>query len=228
MDMKYVIQGGQLPVIICELAVNEEMFTESGGMCWMSENMVMSTNMDGGLLKGLGRAFSGESMFIASYRADGGPGMIAYSSSFPGTILPVELAAGQSVICQKRAFLAAQRGVTLTAHFQKKLGAGLVGGEGFILQRITGPGLAFVEIDGSVVEYNLAPGQRMKVGTGHVAMMDASVAFDITTVKGFKNVLFGGEGLFLTTLAGPGRVYLQSMPIENVARSIIPYIPHNN
>jgi uncharacterized protein (TIGR00266 family) len=204
------------------------MFTESGGMCWMSENMVMSTNMDGGLLKGLGRAFSGESMFIASYRADGGPGMIAYSSSFPGTILPVELAAGQSVICQKHAFLAAQRSVTLTAHFQKKLGAGLVGGEGFILQRITGPGLAFVEIDGSVVEYNLAPGQRMIVGTGHVAMMDPSVAFDITTVKGFKNVLFGGEGLFLTTLTGPGRVYLQSMPIENVAKSIIPYIPHSS
>lgn len=226
--MKYVIQGGQLPVVICELAANEEMFTESGSMCWMSDNMVMSTNMEGGFLKGLGRAFSGDSMFIASYRADGGPGMIAYSSSFPGNILPIELAAGQSVICQKRAFLAAQRGVTLTTHFQKKLGAGLVGGEGFILQRITGPGLAFIEIDGSVVEYNLAPNQRMKVGTGHVAMMDESVAFDITTVKGFKNVLFGGEGLFLTTLTGPGRVYLQSMPIENLAKSIIPYIPHSN
>ncbi len=226
--MKYVIQGGQLPVVICELAANEEMFTESGSMCWMSDNMVMSTNMEGGFLKGLGRAFSGDSMFIASYRADGGPGMIAYSSSFPGNILPIELAAGQSVICQKRAFMAAQRGVTLTMHFQKKLGAGLVGGEGFILQRITGPGLAFIEIDGSVVEYNLAPNQRMKVGTGHVAMMDDSVAFDITTVKGFKNVLFGGEGLFLTTLTGPGRVYLQSMPIENLAKSIIPYIPHSN
>ncbi|HWR18465.1 MAG TPA: TIGR00266 family protein, partial [Clostridia bacterium] len=226
--MKYVIQGGQLPVVICELAANEEMFTESGSMCWMSDNMVMSTNMEGGFLKGLGRAFSGDSMFIASYRADGGPGMIAYSSSFPGNILPIELAVGQSVICQKRAFLAAQRGVTLTTHFQKKLGAGLVGGEGFILQRITGPGLAFIEIDGSVVEYNLAPNQRMKVGTGHVAMMDASVAFDITTVKGFKNVLFGGEGLFLTTLTGPGRVYLQSMPIENLAKSIIPYIPHSS
>ncbi len=226
--MKYVIQGGQLPVVICELAANEEMFTESGSMCWMSDNMVMSTNMEGGFLKGLGRAFSGDSMFIASYRADGGPGMIAYSSSFPGNILPIELAAGQSVICQKRAFLAAQRGVTLTTHFQKKLGAGLVGGEGFILQRITGPGLAFIEIDGSVVEYNLAPNQRMKVGTGHVAMMDESVAFDITTVKGFKNVLFGGEGLFLTTLTGPGRVYLQSMPIENLAKSIIPYIPHSS
>jgi uncharacterized protein (TIGR00266 family) len=194
----------------------------------MSDNMVMSTNMEGGFLKGLGRAFSGDSMFIASYRSEGGPGMIAYSSSFPGNILPIELAAGQSVICQKRAFLAAQRGVTLTTHFQKKFGAGLVGGEGFILQRITGPGLAFIEIDGSVVEYNLAPNQRMKVGTGHVAMMDESVAFDITTVKGFKNVLFGGEGLFLTTLTGPGRVYLQSMPIENLAKSIIPYIPHSN
>ncbi len=223
--MRYTIQGGQLPVAVCELEANEEMFTESGGMSWMSGNIAMSTNMEGGLLKSLGRAFSGESMFMATYRAEGGPGMIAFSSSFPGSILPVELAAGQSVICQKRSFLAAQRSVTLTMHFQKKLGAGLMGGEGFILQRITGPGLAFVEIDGSIIDYNLSSGQCMKVDTGHMAMMDPSVSLDITTVKGFKNILFGGEGLFLTTLTGPGRIWLQSMPVENVARSIIPYIP---
>lgn len=226
--MKYIVQGGQLPIVLCELEAHEEMFTESGGMSWMSENMSMSTNMEGGFLKGLGRAFSGESMFMATYRAEGGPGMIAFSSSFPGSILALELAAGQSVVCQKRSFLAAQRSVTLATHFQKKLGAGLMGGEGFILQRITGPGVAFVEIDGSVVEYDLAQGQRMKVDTGHLAMMDASVTLDVTTVKGFKNILFGGEGLFLTTLTGPGHIWLQTMPIENVAKSIIPYIPHKD
>ncbi|MCE5234756.1 MAG: TIGR00266 family protein [Clostridiaceae bacterium] len=226
--MRYTIQGEQLPVVVCELEANEEMFTQSGGMSWMSENVSMSTNMEGGLLKGLGRAFSGESMFMAIYRAEGGPGMIAYSSSFPGSILPFELAAGQSIICQKRSFLAAQRSVTLETHFQKKLGAGLMGGEGFILQRITGPGLVFVEIDGSVIEYSLAQGRRMKVDTGHMAIMDPSVSLDVTTVKGFKNILFGGEGLFLTTLTGPGRIWLQTMPVENVAKSIIPYIPNKS
>lgn len=223
--MKYTIQGGQLPVAVCELEANEEVFTQSGGMSWMSENVTMSTNMEGGLFKGLGRALSGESLFMATYKADGSPGMIAFASSFPGSIIPIELAAGQSIICQKRSFLAAQRSVTLAMHFQKKLGAGLVGGEGFIMQRITGPGLAFVEIDGAAIEYDLNPGQRMKVDTGHVAMMQDTVLLDVTTVKGFKNILFGGEGLFLTTLTGPGHIWLQSMPIENVAKNIVPFIP---
>lgn len=223
--MKYSIQGGQLPVVVCELDAGEEMFTESGGMSWMSDNVAMSTNMEGGLFKGLGRAFSGESLFMTTYRAEGGPGMIAYSSSFPGSIIAFNLAPGQSMICQKRSFLAAERSVTLAMHFQKKFGAGLVGGEGFVMQRVTGPGTVFVEIDGAALEYDLAPGQRMKVDTGHVALMQDTVLLDVTTVKGFKNVLFGGEGLFLTTLTGPGHIWLQSMPIENVAKSIIPFIP---
>lgn len=223
--MKYNIQGGQLPVVVCELDPGEGMLTESGGMSWMSENIAMSTNMEGGLLKGLGRAFSGESMFMAYYTAENGPGSIAFASSFPGSIIPIELAAGQSVICQKRSFLTAQRTVTLALHFQRKFGAGAFGGEGFVMQRITGPGLVFVEIDGAAVEYDLAPGQRMKVDTGHVAMMWESVTLDVATVKGFKNALFGGEGLFITTLTGPGHVWLQSMPVENVAKSIIPFIP---
>ena len=223
--MKYTIQGGQLPVAICELGAGEEMFTESGGMSWMSGNIAMSTNMEGGLMKGLGRMFSGESLFMATYRAEGGPGIIAFASSFPGSIVAIDLADGQSLVCQKESFLAATRTVTLTTHFQKKLGAGFFGGEGFIMQRITGPGTAFVEIDGAVIEYDLQPGQLVKVDTGHVAMMDASVNLDITTVKGFKNVLFGGEGLFLTTITGPGHVWLQSMPIENVAKNIIPFLP---
>ncbi len=223
--MKYTIQGGQLPVAICELEAGEELFTQSGGMSWMSANIAMSTNMEGGLMKGLGRMFSGESLFMATYRAEGGPGVIAFASSFPGSIIAVDLADGQSLVCQKRSFLAATRNVTLATHFQKKLGAGFFGGEGFIMQRITGPGAAFIEIDGASIEYDLQPGQMMKVDTGHVALMDASVNLDIATVKGFKNVLFGGEGFFLTTLTGPGHVWLQSMPIENVAKNIIPFLP---
>lgn len=212
-------------MVICELDPGESMVTESGGMSWMTESIAMSTNMEGGLLKGLGRAFSGESMFMAYFTAERTPGSIAFASSFPGSILPIELAAGQSVICQKRSFLAAERSVALAMHFQKKFGAGAFGGEGFIMQRITGPGTVFVEIDGAVVEYDLKPGERMKVDTGHVAMMQDTVTLDVTTVKGFKNALFGGEGLFLTTLTGPGRVWLQSMPVENVAKCIIPFVP---
>jgi len=223
--MKYSVQGGQLPVVICELEPNEEMYTESGGMSWMSANMAMSTNMDGGLKKGIGRAFSGESLFMTTYRAEGGPGMIAYASSFPGSIIAMDLAPGQTLICQKSAFLAASRSVVLEAHIQKKMGAGFFGGEGFIMQRVTGPGTVFFEIDGSVIEYDLTPGQMMKIDTGHMAIMDPSVNFDITTVKGFKNVFFGGEGLFLTTLTGPGHIWLQTMPISNVAKMIVPFIP---
>ena len=223
--MQYSIQGGQLPVVVCELQAGEEMFTESGGMSWMTGSITMSTNMEGGFMKGLGRAISGESMFMATYKAEGGPGMIAFASSFPGNIIAVDLAAGQSVICQKSAFLAASRSVTLAIHFQKKLGASFFGGEGFIMQRVTGPGIAFLEIDGAVIEYDLQAGQVMSVDTGHVAMMDESVKMDITMVKGFKNVLFGGEGLFLTTLNGPGHIWLQSMPIVSVAKNIIPFIP---
>ncbi len=223
--MRYTIQGGQLPVAICELEAGEEMFTQSGGMSWMSSNIAMSTNMEGGLMKGLGRMFSGESLFMATYRSEGGPGVIAFASSFPGSIIALDLADGQSIVCQKRSFLAATRTATLAMHFQKKLGAGFAGGEGFIMQRVTGPGTVFLEIDGAAIEYDLQPGQSMKVDTGHVAIMDASVNLDITTVKGFKNILFGGEGLFLTTITGPGHVWLQSMPIENVARNIIPFLP---
>ena len=223
--MKYSIQGGQLPVAVCELDAGEAMFTESGGMSWMSSNIAMSTNMEGGLFKGLGRALSGESMFMATYTAEGQPGMIAYASSFPGSIIALNLAEGQSIICQKRSFLAASRSVNLEMYIQKKLGAGFAGGEGFVMQRITGPGTVFVEIDGAAIEYDLQAGQTLKVDTGHVAMMDATVQLDVTTVKGFKNVLFGGEGLFLTTLTGPGHIWLQSMPIENVAKSILPFVP---
>ncbi|MCL2486207.1 MAG: TIGR00266 family protein [Oscillospiraceae bacterium] len=226
--MKYEIQGGQLPVAVCDLEAGEEVFTQSGGMSWMGGRMVMSTKMDGGLMKGLGRAVSGESMFMNTYKADGGPGMIAFASSFPGSIVAVDLEPGKSIICQKKAFLAASRTVTLAAHLQKKMGAGFFGGEGFIMQRITGPGTVFLEIDGAAIEYDLQPGVTMQVDTGHVAIMDETVKLNITAIKGVGNVLFGGEGLFNTTLTGPGHVWLQSMPIANVARSIKPFVAKSN
>jgi len=226
--MEYQIQGGNLPVVLCTLQAGDSMYTESGGMSWMTTNIGMETNMKGGLMKGLARKLAGESLFMTTYSCQQGQGLIAFSSSFPGEIRAIKLEAGQSLICQKRSFLAAEGSVTLEMHFRKRLGVGLFGGEGFILQKITGPGMAFVEMDGSVIEYDLQAGQVLKVDTGHVAMFDPTVNFDIQTVKGFSNVLFGGEGLFLGTLTGPGKVWLQTMPFENLANEIIARVPKSS
>ena len=226
--MKYELRGDTLPVVILTLEEGESVFTESGGMSWMSDGFEMKTNMEGGLFGGIARKLAGESLFMTTYTLNKTSGMIAFSSSFPGKIVPIHLDAGESLICQKNAFLCAERSVKLEIHLKKKLGAGLFGGEGFILQRVTGPGWVFLEIDGEAVEYQLNPGEKMKVDTGHVAMFEPSVNFDIEMVKGFTNVVFGGEGLFLTTLKGPGKVWLQSMPIGNLASRIIPFIPSSN
>lgn len=225
--MRYRVIGEGLPVVILNLNRGETIITESGGMSWMSDGIDMSTNMEGGLLKGLARAFGGESVFLTRYTSIRDNTEIAFSSSFPGKIVPLNLASGQSIICQKHAFLCGESSINLDIIFNKKLGAGFFGGEGFILQ-ITGPGMVFLEIDGAAVEYNLAPGEILKVDTGHVAAFEPSVSYDIVTVKGFKNILFGAEGLFLTELRGPGKVILQSLPIQNLAREIIPYIPTKN
>lgn len=222
--MKYEIRGGVFPVVICELENGEKMITEKGAMSWMSPNMKMET-VGGGLGKMFSKAFSGESMFQNSYTAQGGPGMIAFGSCFPGKILPVEIRPGKELIVQKSAFLASEAGVELSIHFNKKLGAGFFGGEGFIMQRLSGSGIVFLEIDGELVEYDLAPGQQMVIDTGNVAAFDSTVSIDIQQVPGIKNKLLGGEGLFNTTLTGPGRVWLQTMPISNVAQSIRPFIP---
>lgn len=222
--MEYQIQGGNLPVVSCRLEAGESLFTESGGMGWMTANIDMSTNMEGGLLGGLARSLSGESLFMTTYTCVGGSAMIAFPSSFPGEIVALDLRPGQSIICQKSAFLCAERSVNLEMFFRKKLGAGLFGGEGFIMQKLTGPGKVFLEIDGSTTKISLAPGEVLKVDTGHVAIIDPSVQFDVNMVKGFKNLFFGGEGLFLTELVGPGDVWLQSMPAQNVAKSILPFL----
>jgi len=226
--MKYEIKGETLPVLVLSMERGERVFTQSGGMSWMSDGFDMKTNMEGGLFGGIARKLAGETIFMNTYTLNESEGTIAFSSSFPGKILPFDLSTGESIICQKQAFLCAERDVKLDIHIKRKLGAGFFGGEGFVLQKVTGPGLCFLEIDGEVVEYDLAPGQKMKVDTGHVAAFEPTVDFDIETIKGFTNVFFGGEGLFLTTLRGPGKIWLQSMPIENLASKLIPFLPSSS
>lgn len=208
-----------MPVVICQLASGESMITEKGSMVWMSPNIEMQTSA-GGIGKAFGRMFSGESIFQNIYTARGGAGMIAFASSFPGSIREVEVMDDRPMVVQKAGFLAAEEGVELSIFFQKKTGAGFFGGEGFIMQKLSGRGKAFVEIDGSAVEYELKAGEKMVVDSGNLAMMDATCSIDIQTVKGVKNVLFGGEGLFNTVVTGPGRIVLQTMPINNFAAAV--------
>ena len=222
--MKYTIKGDNLPVVICELESGEQMITERGSMSWMSPNMQMTTSGGGSLGKAFSRMFSGESIFQNIYTAKGGQGMIAFASSFPGSIRAVEITPGNDLIVQKRGFLASTSGVDLSVFFQKRFGAGLFGGEGFIMQRLSGNGLAFIEIDGSAIEYDLAPGQQIIVDTGYLAAMSATCKVDIQSVPGLKNALFGGEGLFNTVITGPGHIILQTMPVSSVAGAIQPYI----
>ena len=223
--MKYNIIGEPLPAVICEVEPGETLITEGGAMSWMTPNMNMETTTGGGLGKMFGRMLSGESLFLNRYTAMGGKGQIAFASSFPGSIRSIEIAPGKEIVTQKSAFLAGEETVQLSTFFQKKLGAGLFGGEGFIMQKLSGHGTAFVEIDGYAVEYNLGPGQSMIVDTGYLAMMDATCSIEIVTVPGVKNMFLGGEGLFNTVVKGPGKIVLQTMPASAVAGSIIPYIP---
>ena len=226
--MQYQIKGETLPVVICHLEAGEKMITEKGSMSWMSPNMHMETGTNGGIGKAFGRMFSGESMFQNTYTSQGGNGTIAFASSFPGSIKAFEISPGNEMIFQKSAFLAAEAGVQLSVHFQKKLGSGLFGGEGFILQRVSGQGTMFAEFDGHVIEYELQAGQQIVVDTGHLAATTPSCQMDIQTIRGVKNIVFGGEGLFNTIITGPGRVWLQTMPASNVAGALLPYLPTGN
>ena len=222
--MKYQIQGETLPVVICELEGGEKIVTEGGGMAWMSPNMKMETSTNGGVGKAFGRMFSGEAIFQNIYTSEGGPGMIAFASSFPGSVKAFEISPGNEMILQKNAFLAGEAGVELSIFFNKKLGVGLFGGEGFIMQRISGQGIVCAEFDGHVVEYELQMGQQIVVDTGHLAAMTASCSMEIKSVPGVKNMVFGGEGIFNTIISGPGKIWLQSMPISNVAGVLRKYI----
>ena len=222
--MKYEIQGGNFPVVVCTVDANETMITEGGGMSWMSPNMKMETTSNGGIGKMFGRMLTKESLFQNKYTAQGGVGTIAFASSLPGEIMAVDLTDGKEYVCQKASFLASTSGVELSTFFQKKFGAGLFGGEGFIMQKLSGQGTAFIEIDGSAIRYNLEAGQQLIVDTGYVVLMSKTCTMDVQTVKGVKNVLFGGEGLFNTVVTGPGEVILQTMPVPKLASSIQPYI----
>ena len=237
--MQYEIKGAPFPAVICTLNDGEQMITEGGGMSWMSPNMVMETTTNGG--KAIGRMFSGDKMFQNRYTCRGGNGLIAFTSCCPGEIRAIEIHPGQEIICQKSAFLASTPGVNMSVYFKKSLSGGLFGGggfilqkfgiykgEGFIMQKFDGEGIVFVELDGSVVEYNLAQGQQLVLDTGHLAMMDATCKMDVQTVSGVKNVLFGGEGLFNTVITGPGKVLVQTLPVNKFAIELYKYMPKSS
>ena len=225
--MNYEIKGGNLPAVVCKLEKGEKLVTQSGGMSWMSPNMKMETSTNGGVGAAMGRMFTGESLFQNIYTAENGNGMIALASKFPGSIMAVEISPGNEFIVQKSGFLASEIGVTLGTHLNTKVGVGLVGGEGFILQKLSGQGTAFIEIDGAVETYELQAGQQIVIDTGHLAGMSASCKVEIKKVGGIKNSLLGGEGFFHTVVTGPGKVYLQTMPISRFAGVIARYIPRN-
>lgn len=222
--IKYEIEGGHLPVVICYPEAGETLCTEKGSMSWMSPNMHMETN-SGNLKKAFGRIFTGESIFMNEYTAMGGSGMIAFASNLPGSILPIQVTPGNGIVVQKGGFLAMEKGLELSVFFQKKLGKGFFGGEGFIMNRIAGNGLVFVEIDGHCKEYTLGPGESIILDTGYLAAMSESCSLDIEAIKGAKNIFFGGEGLFHTKVTGPGKVYVQSMPVSQMVQAMTPYLP---
>ncbi len=222
--MEYEIQGGSFPIVICTLQKGETMKNETGAMAFMTSDMKMETSTGGGLLKGLGRALAGDSLFLNFFTAESDNEKIGFSACTPGKIMPIQLNGLNTIIGQKNAFLAAEDSVDVDIFFKKKLGAGLFGGEGFILQKFSGNGMVFLEIDGEVIEKDLQPGEKLLVDPGHIAAMDESVDFDIERVKGAKNILFG-EGLFFAKLTGPGKVWIQTMPISKLAAALIPFLP---
>lgn len=222
--MEYEIQGGAFPIVVCTLQEGETMKNETGAMAFMTSGMKMDTNTGGGLLKGLGRALSGDTIFLNYFTAQRDGEQVGFSACSPGRIMPIRLDGTNTIIGQKNAFLAAEDSVDIDIHFRKSLGAGLFGGEGFVLQKFSGTGVAFLEIDGEIIKKELAPGEKLLIDPGHLAAMEESVGFDIERVKGAKNILFG-EGLFFSRLTGPGTVWLQTMPISSLARALVPYLP---
>ena len=226
--MRYEIKGENMPAVVCSLESGESMITEGGSMAWMSPNMEMSTSGGGSLGKAFGRLLSGERIFQNIYTARGGEGMIAFAPSFPGQIMALEVTPENPIILQKRAFLASESGVQLSTYFQKKGMVGFFGGEGFIMQKVSGSGTVFLEIDGSAVTYDLEAGQQLVVDTGSLAAMDATCKMEVVAVKGAKNVLFGGEGLFNTLVTGPGKVVLQTVSFTGLVTAIAAAIPSTN
>ena len=222
--MEYEIRGTVMQVLDLKLNSGESVYTEKGGMSWMSPDIAMTTNAKGGMLKGVGRLFSGESFFMTTYTSSANQSELVLSSEFPGKIVPMTLTEGKNIICQRDSFMVAEETVQLSVAFQKKLGAAIFGGEGFILQKLSGTGTAFLEVAGELTEYDLKPGQILKVDPGHIAFFEESVTYDINRIKGLKNMVFGGEGIFLATLEGPGKIWLQSMPLSKLAQKLSQYM----
>ena len=225
--MRYRIFGDKLPGLTLQLDAGESIYTQSGGMSWMPDNFQMDTNVRGGLMKGLGRMLTGESLFMATYTAKSAGAEITLTSAMPGEIRALQLDGRKQYIAQKSSFLCAQQGVVLST-FVNKLKTGLFGGEGFLMQRLSGEGMVFLELDGSIVEIDLQPGQRLKVDTGNIAFFESDVKYDVETVKGFTNIFFGGEGLFLSVLEGPGKVWLQSLNTASFAARIMGFLPNKS
>ena len=223
--MKYEIIGGSFPAVNVFLDSGEKVFTQSGAMAWEDSTINMKTNAEGGLLESIGRMFSGASLMFVTHTATQDGSKITFSSSFPGTIKEFTIDPEHEYFAQKSAFLVADEGVQVDATVNKNFWAGLLGGEGFILQKFTGQGTLLAEIDGSLVELDLAEGEQIKVETGHVALFESTITYDVESVSGFKNILFGGQGLFLTTLTGPGKVYLQTITAHDMAMKLVPYLP---
>ncbi|MFW5991516.1 MAG: TIGR00266 family protein [Candidatus Nanoarchaeia archaeon] len=223
--MEYKVRGTTMQVVDVQLQQGETVYTEAGGMGWMSPNIKMETNSKGGFMKGLGRMFSGESFFMNLYTCTEGTGLITFPCEMPGKVVPMKLTEGEAIIAQRDAFMFAENSVKLEMHFRKNLGTGFFGGEGFIMQKISGPGQAFFEFGGEITEYNLQEGQVLKIDPGYIGCYEEKVSFELTTVGGVKNKLFGGEGFFLATVKGPGKVWLQSLPLARLAQKLIPYLP---
>jgi uncharacterized protein (TIGR00266 family) len=223
--MRYEISGTTMQTVAIDLAPGEVIYSQTAAMAWMSDSINMNTNTGGGLFAGLKRSLTGGSLFITEFSADRG-GHVAFAPRFPGSILVRQLKAGESLICRRETFLCAERSVSVELAWQQRIGAGFFGGAGFILQRVSGPGTVFLDLSGEVVTRQLAPGERLLVHAGHVGVHEPTVSFDIQMLRGFSNILFGGEGLFVATLTGPGEVHLQSMPIMNLAEEIARYLPH--
>ncbi len=223
--MKYKISGDNLQLVTLQIDPGEKIYAEAGSMVYQSGNINMEAKMRGGFLKGLGRKFAGETMFLTEFTSAGGTGMVSFGGNAPGTIKPIELTSGKDFLVQKDAFLVAEDNVDMSIAFQKKLGAAFFGGEGFILEKLSGNGTVFIHACGDFVEFDLKPEQILKVDTGCVVGWEDTVTYDIQRVKGIKTMFFGGEGLFLTTLKGPGKLLIQSMTLSNLATSLRPFLP---
>lgn len=226
--MKYEIIGGNFPVVECTLNAGESMTTQSGAMAYMDADITMETTSNGGLGKVVGRLFTKEKLFQNIYTAHKDGSKIAFGTCVPGSIMAIKLEKGQTLLCQKSSFLASYGNIELATYFNKKIGVGIFGGEGFIIQKITGEGMVFIEIDGSMKEFELEENQKLILSTGHLVSMDDTCSIDVQTVKGLKNIILGGEGLFNTVITGPGKVTVQTMPLPKLATCIVPYLPQSN